>query len=190
MFSRRLLAIVGCVASVVSAARGRTDVNGRAGWARKPLAVGALGGLRFGPEPYLLEFHGANCDHCETMVPLMHKLFKIFRLNVKRHMVWEGTSNFRLMAAYDMETGCKGLPFFYNRRTNKTICGATTWTNFRNWALCRDCKAFLPPTLTPEQEEEAKPKKMKQDSILERMKAKAQGRQKAKPKIDGYDERT
>lgn len=43
----------------------------------------------------------------QTMVPLMHKLFKIFRLNVKRHMVWEGTSNFRLMAAYDMETGCK-----------------------------------------------------------------------------------
>lgn len=46
-------------------------------------------------------------DPSQTMVPLMHKLFKIFRLNVKRHMVWEGTSNFRLMAAYDMETGCK-----------------------------------------------------------------------------------
>ena len=32
--------------------------------------------------------------------------------------------------------------------------------------------------------------RLSQDSILERMKAKAAGRQKAKPKIDGYDERS
>ena len=40
-------------------------------------------------------------------------------------------------------------------------CLMRCWSHCRR-ALCRDCKAFLPPTLTPEQEEEAKPKKIKQ----------------------------
>lgn len=55
-----------CLLGVASAARGRVGANGRGGWARKPLAVGALGGTEPGLEPYLLEFHGANCDHCEV----------------------------------------------------------------------------------------------------------------------------
>lgn len=63
---RNILAFLGCMASVVAAARGNVGVDRRVGWMRKPLAVGSLSGFRFGPEPYLLEFHGANCDHCEV----------------------------------------------------------------------------------------------------------------------------
>lgn len=63
---RCLFVSLACVLGVASAARGRVGANGRGGWARKPLAVGALGGTEPGLEPYLLEFHGANCDHCEV----------------------------------------------------------------------------------------------------------------------------
>jgi thiol-disulfide isomerase/thioredoxin len=27
-------------------------------------------------EPYLLEFHGTECDHCVDMLPLVHKIEK------------------------------------------------------------------------------------------------------------------
>ncbi|CAM9762523.1 unnamed protein product [Ascophyllum nodosum] len=171
-------AVLACVFGLSSATR---EGRGVGGWLRRPVAVGALSGIRFGQEPHLLEFHGANCDHCDAMVPLMRKLFNLYKIQVKRHMVWEGTANFRLMAAYDMETGCKGLPFFYNRRTNKAICGATTWENFKDWAFSRDCFAFLPPTPTAQEEEEAKPKKLAQDSLFEKLKSRAQGKQKPKP---------
>lgn len=63
---RFLIISLVCLLGVASAARGRVGANGRGGWARKPLAVGALGGTEPGLEPYLLEFHGANCDHCEV----------------------------------------------------------------------------------------------------------------------------
>eukprot|EP00903_Cladosiphon_okamuranus_P013092 g12212.t1 len=182
---RHLLA--GCLAMLsfsfgCGAARG-----GREGWTRIPMAVGALSGLRFIHEPYLLEFHGAKCDHCEAMLPLFDRLFQETRLVVKRHLVWEDTANFRLMSVYDMKSQCKGLPFFYNRRTGQTICGATTWSNFRNWALDRECRTFKPPRVTQEQEEDAKPKKLEQDPLFARLKAKAFGSpKKPPPKMDEY----
>ncbi len=40
-------------------------------------------------------------------MPLFDRLFQETRLVVKRHMVWEDTSNFRLMNVYDMKTQCK-----------------------------------------------------------------------------------
>lgn len=54
--------LVACLA-VASGAR---DSSSARRMSRTPLAVGALSGLRFIHEPYLLEFHGAKCDHCEV----------------------------------------------------------------------------------------------------------------------------
>ncbi|CAM9192237.1 unnamed protein product [Hapterophycus canaliculatus] len=172
----------------LAAASGVRDSSSARRMSRTPLAVGALSGLRFIHEPYLLEFHGAKCDHCEEMLPLFDRLHDETRLVIKRHLVWEDTANFRLMAIYDLKTGCKGLPFFYNRRTGETICGATTWSNFRNWALDRKCQTFKPPRVTPEQEEDAKPKKLEQDPLFTRLK-RGLGRSKVTtPKLDEYGE--
>lgn len=63
---RRWLPVV--LVSVLGAAaeRGSLGLDGRGGWARRPLAMGMFGGFMPGSEPALLEFHGANCDHCEV----------------------------------------------------------------------------------------------------------------------------
>ncbi|CAM9330868.1 unnamed protein product [Ectocarpus sp. 6 AP-2014] len=148
---------------------------------RTPMAVGALSGLRIGLEPHLLEFHGEQCDHCEAMKPLFRRLFLETRLVVKRHMVWEDTANFRLMSIYDLKSRCRGLPFFYNRRTGETICGATTWSNFKNWALDRNCKSSSPPRMTGEQQEDAKEKKLEQDPLFSRLKKGLGGDKEATP---------
>lgn len=50
-----------------NASRGRIGLNGRGGWVRKPVAHGVFGGGIPSAEPHLLEFHGANCDHCEVL---------------------------------------------------------------------------------------------------------------------------
>ena len=37
------------------------------------------------------------------------------------------------------------MPFFYNKRTRRYICGATTYANLRAWALSEPCEPILPP---------------------------------------------
>lgn len=41
------------------------------------------------------------------MVPHIRKLKKVFNINVKRYMVWEGTNAFYLMSILDGDTGCR-----------------------------------------------------------------------------------
>lgn len=68
--STRMLFVLACLLGIFiqcSASRGRTGLNGRAGWFRKPVAEGMFGGAIPGKEPHLLEFHGAMCDHCEVL---------------------------------------------------------------------------------------------------------------------------
>ncbi len=40
---------------------------------------------------------------------------------------------------------CNGVPFFYNKRSKRFICGATTYENLKSWALGQTCEPFLPP---------------------------------------------
>lgn len=63
---RFILLTLASIFLVASAAR---DGVGVSGWLRRPVAVGALSGIRFAQEPHLLEFHGANCDHCDVSRP-------------------------------------------------------------------------------------------------------------------------
>ena len=129
------------------------------GFGRRNRETLAMGGSPPAYEPYLVEFHGPDCQHCEDMLPLMKKVEKQQKTKFRRYMVWEGTDEFDLLRILDSRTHCHGLPFFYNRRSHKAICGATTWENFREWAAGRDCKAFAPPAPEPEEPVEGAPKK-------------------------------
>lgn len=67
MMLRHIITVLGCLMGVASAAKGSVGAGRHVGWARTPpLAVGALSGFRMGPEPYLLEFHGVQCDFCDV----------------------------------------------------------------------------------------------------------------------------
>ena len=58
--------------------------------------------------------------------------------------VWYESKNLELLQRLDRGR-CGGVPFFYNKRSRRFICGATTYDNLKAWALCEPCEPFLPP---------------------------------------------
>ncbi len=85
-------------------------------------------------ENELLEFYGTECVHCIEMKPLVEKLEKEEGVKTKRIEVWHNAQNAQLMKQYD-KGFCGGVPFFFNIKTEKWICGSTTYEKLKEWAL-------------------------------------------------------
>jgi len=83
---------------------------------------------------HLLEFYGEECAHCETMKPLVKRLEKETGLKVKKYEVWHNEKNAKLMDKYDKKY-CGGVPFFYNTKTDKWLCGAADYEKLKKWAI-------------------------------------------------------
>jgi thiol-disulfide isomerase/thioredoxin len=81
----------------------------------------------------LLEFYGEECVHCREMWPLVERLEKELGVKVKKIEVWHNTENLKLMREYDKDY-CGGVPFFFNKKTGKWICGSTTYEKLKKWA--------------------------------------------------------
>ena len=82
----------------------------------------------------LIEFYGTECVHCREMEPLIKRLEKEEELKVEKLEVWHNTDNLNIMRELD-KGYCGGVPFFYNKKTNKWICGSTSYEKFKEWAL-------------------------------------------------------
>lgn len=82
----------------------------------------------------LLDFYGTECVHCREMDPLVEKLEKEQDITVKKIEVWHNSKNAELMRQYD-KGYCGGVPFFYNTKTGKWICGSTSYEKLKAWAL-------------------------------------------------------
>ena len=87
-------------------------------------------------ESNLLEFYGTECVHCMKMEPLLERLEIETNLKVKRFEVWHNESNARLLREYD-KGYCGGVPFFFNKKTGKWLCGAHNYETLKEWALGR-----------------------------------------------------
>lgn len=85
-------------------------------------------------EEYLLDFYGTECYHCRKMDPLVEQLEKETGVKVKKVEVWHNDANMELLRQYDKDY-CGGVPFFYNKRTGKWICGEATYEKLKEWAL-------------------------------------------------------
>lgn len=83
--------------------------------------------------PHLLEFYGMECPHCERMHALVKRLEKETGLAVEKFEIWHNEENARKMEEYD-KNFCGGVPFFYNTKTNKWICGEISYENLKEWA--------------------------------------------------------
>jgi len=81
----------------------------------------------------LLEFYGTECVHCNAMRPLVERMEKELGVKVQRIEVWHNEANARLMKDFD-KGFCGGVPFFFNRKTNKWICGAVPYERLKAWA--------------------------------------------------------
>ena len=78
-------------------------------------------------------FTGTECPHCHEMDPLVEKLEKELKIKVKKLEVWHSDVNKKKMDSLD-NGKCGGVPFFYNEKTKKTICGSTSFNNLKKWA--------------------------------------------------------
>ena len=81
----------------------------------------------------LLFFTGRECVHCKTMKPLVERLEKEERVKLEEIEVWHNEQNAKMMQQYD-KGYCGGVPFFFNKKTGKWICGATSYENLKKWA--------------------------------------------------------
>lgn len=81
----------------------------------------------------LLDFYGTECVHCREMDPFVEQLEKEQGVTVKKIEVWHNSKNAELMRQYD-KGYCGGVPFFYNTKTGKWICGSTSYEKLKAWA--------------------------------------------------------
>jgi len=87
-----------------------------------------------GEEEHLLEFYGIECISCAAMEPIVKKLEQELFVKFKKIEVWHSHANAHLMMYY-AKGECKAVPFFYNKKTGKGLCGPQTYEKLREWAL-------------------------------------------------------
>ncbi len=68
------------------------------------------------------------------MEPLVERLESETGVNVAKLEVWHNEANAKLMREYD-KGYCGGVPFFYNKKNGKWICGGTDYERLKDWAL-------------------------------------------------------
>lgn len=81
----------------------------------------------------LLMFFGTECTHCHDMMPLVDKLEKELKVKVEKLETWHNSKNAALLEKMD-KGECGGVPFFYNEKTKKSICGAVDYAMLKKWA--------------------------------------------------------
>jgi thiol-disulfide isomerase/thioredoxin len=87
----------------------------------------------------LIEFYGTECSHCKKMEPLIERLEREERVKITRLEVWHNSQNADFMKKVDRdEKGnplCGGIPFFYNEKTGKKLCGSISYEELEKWAI-------------------------------------------------------
>ena len=81
----------------------------------------------------LIEFYGTECVHCRNMDNSIERLEKELNVKVTRLEVWHNEENSRLMQKID--TDCGVVPFLYNEKTKKSLCGEQSFETLKKWAL-------------------------------------------------------
>ncbi len=83
---------------------------------------------------HLLFFYGTECVHCHEMNPLIDRLSKEEGVVVEKLECWHNDENAKLLEKYDNGL-CGGVPFMFNTKTGKFICGNCEYDKLKKWAL-------------------------------------------------------
>jgi hypothetical protein len=67
------------------------------------------------------------------MHELVEKLEKEEKIKVESIEVWHNAENEKRLLELDKDM-CGGVPFFYNMKSKKFICGETSYDNLKKWA--------------------------------------------------------
>ena len=88
----------------------------------------------------LLMFHGRECPHCKTMMPLVEKLEQETGIRFDKREVWHDEKNADLMRSYRaaLTPTCGSqlrVPTFFNPETRDAVCGEVEYEKLKEWAL-------------------------------------------------------
>jgi len=81
----------------------------------------------------LLMFTGTECTHCHELEPLIEKLEKELGVKVERLEVWHNSENMKKLQELDGGK-CGGIPFLFNEKNEKWICGSADFEKLKEWA--------------------------------------------------------
>lgn len=81
----------------------------------------------------LLEFYGQECPHCVQMAELVERLEKEEKVTVEKYEVWHNEAHAKRLQEVD-GGNCGGVPFFYNTKTKKFLCGEAEYATLKTWA--------------------------------------------------------
>jgi len=82
---------------------------------------------------HLLEFYGTECPHCIIMHDLVERLEKEEGIKIDSFECWHNEENAKKLEELDKDM-CGGVPFFYNTKTKKFICGDASYEILKAWA--------------------------------------------------------
>ncbi|HPS21453.1 MAG TPA: hypothetical protein PLO44_01445 [Candidatus Paceibacterota bacterium] len=82
---------------------------------------------------HLLEFYGTECPHCIDMHELVVHLEKEENVQIEKLEVWHNKENEQKLLELDKDM-CGGVPFFYNTKNKKFICGSASYEELKDWA--------------------------------------------------------
>lgn len=82
---------------------------------------------------HLLEFYGTECPHCIDMHELVVRLEKEENVQIEKLEVWHNKENEQKLLELDKDM-CGGVPFFYNTKNKKFICGSASYEELKDWA--------------------------------------------------------
>ena len=85
---------------------------------------------------YLMEFLHDGCDHADQMQPVVKRLeedldTEVRKINISRRKEFQA-----LLRAVGHDD-CGSYPFYYNRRTGQAVCGATSYSNLRQYGFIK-----------------------------------------------------
>lgn len=68
------------------------------------------------------------------MEPVIDQVSKDIGVEIARLEVWHDKENLQKLNQCD-DGSCGGVPFFFNEKSGKTICGEASYEQIKEWAL-------------------------------------------------------
>jgi len=85
-------------------------------------------------ENKLVEFYGAECDHCKMVAGFLDRIEEEEGVKVERMEVWHNSANQQKF--FTLGQGkCGGVPFLINTENGAFLCGPKEYEKVRDWAL-------------------------------------------------------
>jgi hypothetical protein len=82
----------------------------------------------------LIYFYGDGCQFTKKADPSVACLERFLRAPISRREVWHNEDNHVIWKEHGGESNCGGVPYFYNKLTGKSVCGAANCEILKEWA--------------------------------------------------------